>query len=461
MPINKQQSSILTEQELQLLASQFAKPQNFNFAVYSYHLPLEFDNYHVYQTDTIEELILMLSASSRGSALVLPDSIESHPFLDKLLELLKFRADIQIFWVGQMPSMELDIPAFEYCFYLAHLLHNLNSWRQHVEYMFSQWLQEYRVAFITENRLANNKQQSVFASIGLQQVEYFDASSSTSAINNMQLLIIDLSVDGLPFVDLLNHLASREAFPILILFGELPANLCRSAYNLAQNKGFSILACLSSAPDKKKWQHLLHSLYSKVYLKHWITPSPVKKMAYGIYNIESQNLDGYFCLYGISKKQIAQLAEREKVQKIISVHSLLDWFPRGIRSEIREQLADELNCEFKQVGIYIEEPGKIRTTSVLYATLLIAGLSHFRIYWLVGNETQLSTDILKNFPISDIILSEKISHHLLGEPSDELLHFIKQAKQQKIRLGATLQQNQAADDAMALYGIEFIVNQQE
>ena len=457
MPIDKQQSSILTEQELQLLASQFAKPQNFNFAVYSYHIPLEFDNYLVYQADTIEELLLMLSASSRGSALVLPDSIESHPLLEKLLELLKFRADIQIFWVGQMPSMELDIPPFEYCFYLAHLLHNLNHWRQHVEYIFNQWLQEYRVAFITENRLATNKQQSIFASIGLQQVEYFDASSSPSAIDNKQLLIIDLTVDGLHFVDLLNHLARREVFPILIFFGELPANLCRSAYNLAQNKGFSILACLSSAPDKKKWQRLLHSLYSKIYLQHWITPSPVKKMAFDIYNIESQNRDGYFCLYGISKNQIAQLSERKKVRKIISVQSLFDWFPRGIRREMRGELARELNCEFKRIGIYIKEPAKIRTTSLLYANLLMAGLARLRVYWVIDDETQLSSDILKNFPISDIILSQTISHQLLGEPSEELLHFIKQARKQKICLGVTLQQNQAANDAMALYGIEFII----
>ena len=454
MPIDKQQSSILTEQELQLLVAQSVKPQNFNFAVYSYHLPLKFDNCFVYQAGTLEQLLLMLSASSRGSALVLPDSIESHPLLDKLLEFLKFRADIQIFWVGQMPSMALDIPAFEYCFYLAHLLHNLDNWRQRAEYMFNQWLQQYRVAFITENQLLKPELEHT----GLQHIEYFTASSCASDITSKQLLIIDLTVDELAFVELLNKLAARKTFPILILFGELPANLCRSAYHLAQNKGFSILACLPSVPDEKKWQRLLHSLYSKVYLKHWITP-PTKKMVYSIYNIENQALDSYFCLYGICQKQVAQLDKHRKVRKIISAHSLLDWFPDGMQRKIRNELATELNCEFKQIAIYIEEPEKIRTTSDLYAALVMAGLSRLQIYWLIDNETQLSSDVLKNFPISDIILSQKVSNSLLGEPSDELLHFLKQAKQQKIRLTATLQQNQAANEAMSLYGIEFILNQ--
>ena len=456
MPVDKQQSSILTEQELQLLALQSVKPQSFNFAVYSYHLPLKFDNCFVYQVDALEQLLLMLSASSRGSALVLPDSVESHPLLKKLLEFLKFRADIRIFWVGQMPSMALDIAAFEYCFYLPHLLHNLNSWRQRSEYIFSQWLQEYRVAVITEERSIKSELNNT----GLQHVEYFNAASRAADIVNKQLLIIDLTADGLSFVELLNNLASRQPFPILILFGKLPANLCRAAYNLAQNKGFSILACLSSAPDAQTWQRLLHSLYSKVYLKHWITTPAIKKMAYRIYNIESQKLDSYFCLDGISKKQIAQLNKQAQVRKIISAKSLLDWFSDGMQCEINSKLAGELNCEFKQIAVYIEEPDKIRITSELYATLLMAGLSSLRIYWLINNEAQLSSDVLKNFPISDIILSQKISHNLLGEPSDELLHFLKLAKQQKIRLGAALQKNQAANDAMSLYGIEFIIDQQ-
>ncbi|MCW8995460.1 MAG: hypothetical protein OQK77_06570, partial [Psychromonas sp.] len=86
------------------------------------------------------------------------------------------------------------------------------------------------------------------------------------------------------------------------------------------------------------------------------------------------------------------------------------------------------------------------------------GLSRLRVYWLIDSERELSIDVLKNAPISDIIFSEKISYHLLSEPDNELLYFIKQAKQQKIRMGATLQQNEIAGEALSLYGIEFIIN---
>ncbi len=461
MPIIKQQSSILTDQELQLLASQSTQQQNSNFAVYSYHISLKLDNCFVYLSDTLEQLILMVSASPRGSALVLPDSIESAPFLDKLIELLNLREDIQIFWVGKMPSMEVELPSFEYCFNQASLLHNLNSWQQRVKYIFSQWLKQYRVAFITENPLQKSSHQSELERIGLQHVDYFDGKSVLTDISDKQLLIIDLTVNELRFVDILNNLASREQFPILILFGELPANICRAAYKLAQNSGFSILASLPSLPDEQQWHRLLVSLFSKVYLKHWIKEVPAKKWAYGVYNLENQNLDSYFCVHGMSKKQIAELPERKQVRKIISSHSLEDWFPDGIRRELRSELAKDLNCGFKQMDICIEDPDQIQTTSILFAALVMARLSRFRIYWFVENENQLSTDVLKNFPISHLILSETISHRLLGSPSDELLDFIEQAKQQEISLGATLQQNQATNYAMSLYGIEFVLNQQD
>jgi hypothetical protein len=334
------------------------------------------------------------------------------------------------------------------------LLHSLNNWQQHVEYIFNDWLQQYRVACITENKTNNDK---MLSNIGLQKINYFDESITAAEINNEQLLIIDLTVNHLCLVNLLDNLAASKKLPILILFGELPENLCQTAYNLSKNKGFSILTCLSFTPDEKQWQRLLHTLYAKIYLDNWIPPS-ITKMSYAIYNIEQQQLDSYFCLYGITKKQIATLNKQQKIAKVISAKSLLDWLPVGIQSAAYNKLASELNCEFKQIGIYIEEPEKIKTTSKLYATLLMAGLSRLRIYWLIDNETQLSNDIIKNFPISDIIFSEIISNQLLGDPSNELLNFISQAKQQKINFAATLRQNQTVNDAMSLYGIEFIRN---
>lgn len=461
MPIYHQQSSILTDPELLLLASQFSDKKHCYFAVYSFQVELELDNTFFYLSDTLDHLILILSASQRGSALILPEHVKSHALLDALLELLNFRADIQIFWIGEMPSMDIALPRFEHCQDQLDLLTKINEWQQRSDYIFKQWLQQYRIAFITDNHIKNSLHRVELKSIGVRQVEYFDASSTAYDINNKQLLVINLNVEGLRFVDLLNDLANREAFPILILFGELSANRCQAAYNLARNKGFSILACLTSAPNKKKWQNLLHTLFLKVYLKHWVTSPTIKIMAYGIYNIDEQNLESYFCLYGMSQAQIAQLSATKKVQKIINAQSLLDWFPHGIRREIRNELAKTLNSDFKQIDICIENPEQILMTSVLYSALVMAGLSGCRIYWLVHHETPLLSDTLKNFPISDILLSEELSHQLIAAPSDELLDFIKQAKQQKIRLGVTLQKNKIDDEIITLYGVEFVLNQQD
>ncbi|MCW8995459.1 MAG: hypothetical protein OQK77_06565 [Psychromonas sp.] len=455
MATSKQQSSILTEQELQLLASLSTKPQHIDFSVYSFYLPVKLENFSIYLCDFIEELLIMLSASPCGSVLILPGTIESPSQLKKLRKLLNIRKDIQTFWVGKEPDVAVKLPNLEYCPNQISLQNKINHWQQHISHLFKEWLQNYGVAFITEKPLTNNEQQAKFKKIGLQQIEYFYASVSAAAIENKQLLIIDLNVDGLRFVELLIQLANRDAFPTLILFGELPDNLCRAAYNLAENKGFSILASLPYTPDEKKWLQLLHLLFANTYLTHPPSRSPIKKLTYHIYNIDKQKIDSYLCLYGINKKQAARLRHRKK---IINLQSLLDWFPDAMNSDSRYKLAAALNCEFKQLGVWIEKPDKILTTSLLYATLLTVGLSRLPVYWLIENETQLSEDVLKNFPISDIILSENISHQLLGEPSEELLLFLTLAKQKNIRIGATLQQNQGVNDAMSLYGIEFILS---
>lgn len=454
----RQQSSILTAQELQLLTSPSGKLQQGHSAIYSYRLPLELDNCCVYLSDTLEQLILMVSASPRGSALVLPDAIDD-PLLVKLIELLKLREDIQIFWVGKMPGMELDFPAFEQCIDQAGLLESLNSWQQRMAYIFKQWLETYRVAFISAIEGQKCSAQPQLEKMGVQQIEYFDGVSEFFDFTHKQLLIIDLTVHRLRFVDILNTLAGREQFPILILFGKLPENLCRATYTLAKNSGFPILACLPTVPDEKQWQQLFLSLFSKVYLKHWIKKVAVKKWAYGVYNLQSQLLESYFCVHEMSKKQIAALPHRDKVRKIITASSLLDWFPDGLRREIRSELANDLQCAFNQIDICIEYPEQIKTTDLLFAALVMARLAHFRIYWLVHNAQQLSTDLLKNFPISDLILGEALSYQLLATPSEELLYFLEEAKKQGIRLGATLQQNQATNYALSLYGIEFVLNQ--
>lgn len=460
MPLIKRKSSILTAQELQFLASPSAKPQGIEFAVYSYKISITLDNCSLFNSDTLEQLLLMLSASPRGSAVILTEHCKSEAAFIKFLDLLKLRADIKIFWLGQMPGMDVELPAFEYCCNQEDLRQNIYNWQKSVIYIFQQWLTQYRIAFMTEKTVQQNTQHEQLEKIGAQNINYFDAQTSLDKIGNRQLLIIDLTLDGLRFVDTLNNLASREKFPILILFGKLPENICNAAYTLAKNTGFSILASLACIPDEKQWYRLLHSLFCKVYLKHWINKDPVKTGTYGIYDIDNHKLNSYFCLYGMTKKQIAALPEQQDVRKIISAHSLLNWFPDSIRHEIRSELAKDLNCTFQQIDICIENPEKIQTTSVLFAALVMASLSHFKIYWQVENERQFSSDILKNFPISDLLLSEKISHQLLTTPSEKLLDFIEQAKQQKIRLGVTLQQNKATSTAMALYGIEFVLNQQ-
>ncbi|WP_019615144.1 hypothetical protein [Psychromonas ossibalaenae] len=460
MPIIKQQGSILTEQELAFLATQSVQKKNNNVAVYSFQLTLEFDNYSVYPSENLEELILMITASPRGIALILPDHIESEPLLDKLLKLLKIRADIHVFWVGRMPSMDIDLSTFEYCSSLKQLTVNLDRWQLHVAHIFKQWLEMYRVAFIADNPIQKKKHQAAFSEIGLQHVEYFDNKNAQKKINNQQLLIIDLTVNELHLIDILTQLSARNEFPIVLLFGKLPANVCRAAYQLTKNYGFTILASLTCVPDQKQWSQLLESLFSKVYLKHWINEEPVKTGAYGLYNLERQTLNSYFCLFGMSKNQIAALPEKQDSRKIISARSLQDWFPDGIKRDLKNELAAGLNTSLEEIDLCIEYPEKIQTSSVFFASLVMARLSSIRIYWLVHDETQLSIDVLNNFPVSDLILSEKLSHQLLGNPSDELLGFIDQAKKQEVSLCATLQQNQTTKDAMSMYGIEFVLDKQ-
>lgn len=459
MPNIIQQSSILNEQELALLVSQSLGENSNKFSVFSYKTALKNNHYDISVVYTLDQLILLLSASPRGSAVILPDYCESDSLIEKLIKLLQVRQDIQILWLGKMPSMDFELPIFIHCKNNDALFEELNNYSKRIEYVFEQWLQRYRVAFITDADHKCNESLIDFKNIGLKQTTYFDGKHAHNRITNKQLLIIDMTVNELRFVEMLKKMANYNRLPIIIMFGNISENLSRATYQVASNLGFSILASLSSVPNFQQWKQLLMTLFADVYLQHWINKEPIKTGAYGIYNLTNQSLEGYFCLYGMNQNEIATLHKQQQVRKVISIESIEDWFPDGIKRESRNILADELNCDISQVDLYIDNPDSIEMTSTIFSVLVMARLSHLKIYWLVESEAHLSIDVLKNFPISDLILSESISYHLLSNPSEELLEFIEQAKIQGIRLGATLQQNEATTSAMSLYGVEFVLNQ--
>ena len=458
MPIINQQSSILSEQELQLLSSHENQHNHTAFIVYSYQYKISLAGCKLILSHTIESLNLMLTAAPRGVAVILPREIESEPDFHQLVTLLTRRADICIFWLGQLPSMETNLLAFTHCINKSDLITNVTSWQNYVNLTFNDWLKKYPVVFITENEGKKIAHQNALSSIGLQQVKYLNVASALTDINEEKLLIIDLNNDELRLIELLNNLSQKQSFPIIIIYGQLPANVCRATYTLIENHGFSILASLKAIPDEGQWNKLFLSLFSKVYLKHWVVEDKMKMGAYPLYDLETQEISSYFCLYGMTKMQIASLEKPNNMRHIINVRSVKDWFPEGIKREMRGQLATDLNCDIYNIDLCIEHPEKILRTSLIFSTLVMASLSKARIYWLVENENDLFSDILKNFPISDIILSEKLSHQLLTEPTETVLEFLQQAQRQQIKIIASLQHTRTTSEALALYGIELVLN---
>ncbi|WP_022940052.1 hypothetical protein [Psychromonas hadalis] len=460
MPIIKQQSSILTEQELQLLASDSTSKVSNAFTLYSYQYQVELPHCQLRLSYTLEQLILMLSASPRGVAVILPNSIESEPTLDKLINLLNQRSDIRVFWLGQLPSMETNLTVFIHCRDETDLKNNITYWQNYRTRTFNHWLKQYRVAFIIENEQKKKQHHTDFINIGLGNIDYFTAQSALTDIKNKQLLIIDINTIELPLIDILKRLANDDQFPIVIIYGQLPANVCRATYTLIENNGFPIFASLTSVPDKAYWRKIFSSLFSKVYLKHWVNEETIKTGAYKLFNLQTDSVISYFCLYGMTKKQIAALIKVPNMRHIINARSLQDWFPDGIKRDIREQLARDLNCELHHVDICIEYPEEIQRTSLFFSAMVMARLANRKIYWLIENENNLLSDILKNFPVSDVILSEQLSHQLLADPSDTLLTFIEQAQTEQVNIVATLQQNRSTLEALSLYGIETVLNKQ-
>lgn len=459
MPIIKQQSSILSEQELQLLASHSTEAQNSNFKIYSYQCKIQLPHYPLHLSDSIEQLILMLSASPRGNAVILPDSIELEPAFNKLLAVLARRADISVFWLGKLPSMETNLSVFVHCIDEQRLQHNVMAWKNYLTHTFSEWLAQYPVAFITEHESKKQRHKKDLSAMGLTHTEFLNAQSALTKLADHKLLIIDLDTPQLRLIDLLNNLANNDKFPIVIIYSELPNNVCRATHTIIENHGFPILASLSVIPDKVKWGKLFSSLFAKVYLKHWVNEEAAKTGAYKVFHLETQSVSSYFCLYGMTKQQIATLP-KHNIRHIINAQSIQDWFPDGVKRDIRTQLAEDLNCGLYEIDICIESPERIQRTSVFFSALVMARLSTTKIYWSVEEENNLLTDNLKNFPISDVILSEALSHQLLTEPSEVLLEFIEQARIQQVNVIANLQQNRSTNEALSLYGIESVLDKQ-
>lgn len=460
MQVIKHQSSILSDQELQLLVSDLNENQQTNYKIYSYRYHGSLTNCQLLLSDSIEQLILMLSASPRGSAVLLPENVESEVLLNKLLALLFIRADIYVFWLGKLPSMETNLTDFIHCQDESLLKHNITLWQNYIQRSHREWLAHYSVAFITESEKNKTHHQQVLSTIGLEHVDFYNAQTALTKITTQKLLIIDIDVFELRIVDILKRLSNQEKFPIVIIYGQQPDNVCRASYAMIESLGFPILASLSSIPNDAQWHKLFSSLFAKVYLKLWVHEEHLITGAYPIYALETQSIVSYFCMYGMTQKQIFSLTKTNSIRHIINLKSLKDWFPDGIKKEVRTQLAQALNCDKYHIDICVQEPENIQMNSVIFATLVLARLSKARIYWFIENERNLSADIIKNYPISDIILSESISHMLLTEPSKSLLDFLEQAQQQQVNLIATLQPNKSSCDALALYGIEYVLNKQ-
>jgi len=460
MPIINQQSSILSEQELQLLASCSTESQRTIFTVYSYQYRVAVAECRLSLSSSIEQLILMLSASPHGVAVLLVDGIEHEPALGKLVSLLTHRADIRVFWLGQLPSMETNLPVFIHCVDESRLQINMLKWKNYITHTFAEWLSYYPVAFITENEDKKKGHQKDLSSIGLKNVKYFTAHSALTKLSEQKLLIIDIDTFGLRLIDVLTHLVHNEQFPIIIIYGQLPDNVCRAIYTLIETKGFSILASLNAIPNQMQWKKLFSSLFSKVYLKLWINEDRVKTGAYPIYDLTTESVTSYFCSHGMAKKQIASLAKSQVIRRIVNAQSLQDWFSEGIKREMREKLANDLGCHPYSIDICIEHPENIQPTSMLFSLLVMARLSRAKIYWIIETEHNLLTDMLKNFPISNIILSESLSHILITAPSNTLLYFLEQAHTQEVEITATLQPTQSSTEALMLYGIQSVLNKQ-
>jgi hypothetical protein len=161
----------------------------------------------------------------------------------------------------------------------------------------------------------------------------------------------------------------------------------------------------------------------------------------------------------MTKQQIAALPKKNKIRHIIHEKSLNDWFPDGIKREMNFQLAKDLHCKPYDLDICIEYPESILRTSAFFSGLVMARLAKTKVYWWITNENHLLADILKTYPISDVILSDALSDQLVTEPTEALLEFIEQAQLQEVNIIASLAPSNRSRDMLALYGIESVLSQ--
>lgn len=467
MPMMEKQSSILSEQELLLLASNSEQANKNKFRVYSYQQAVDIAHCELHLADSIEQLILMLRVSPLGIAVILPSYIESEllpaskQLFEELIALLAHRADIRVFWLGEIPSMDNNLSIFVHCHDVCCLDTKIGQWRDFLVQLFSGWLSNYSIAFITENEAAKKQHQVDLSAIGLKNISYFDATTSLTDIGQQQLLIIDLEVPFLHLIDILKKLHNDEWFPIIVIYGRLPANVCNAAYTFIENSGFPILASLGDIPDKAQWETLFSSLFDKVYRKNWAGEEAPKADAdaHKIYDLATQSVSSYFYLHGMCKKQLNSLSSAEEMRHIIHLDSIKDWFPDGAKRDLRLKIATEIGCAPYKLDVCIESPEKISRTSSYFSGLLMVRLEQTKVYWRVEKENNLLINILKTYPISDVILCDSLSHQLITEPSQILLDFIEQARLEQVNVIATLQPSTHTRESLALYGIESVLGQ--
>ncbi|RJG40262.1 hypothetical protein [Motilimonas pumila] len=452
---HSQQSSILSEQELALLTAD-PKPKDLNFAVYSYCPDLALQHITSHDYYDLATLLPALATSPRGIAVILSDRVSQQPLTDDLLQLLQKRKDINLFWYGEMPDMNLDIPAFTYCQSLASLENQLQAWQTRRQQIYQQWLARYPVTLVDHHDVANKQQ--LLTQCGVQTLTLTRASLPESTTEGAQLIIINLDLPDLRLIDLLTALSHQDQRPLFLLYGQISENLSRAVYAMVESYSFPVLACLTSVPDKRQWQKLFITLFSRLYLKHWLGQHSKMEGAFPVHRLSDKAMQSYLCMPSMSIEEIAALPSHQALHKILFIDSLYDWFPEGIKRVHRQQLAQTLNCSPDHIDILFNDTSKARPGNILFALLVMTRLAGSKVYWLVEREQDLSVDLLKGLPVSDILLSSPLSQLLLSKPTEELLSFIELAKDLNIRLGATLSKNQSATYGLHMYGIEFILD---
>ena len=450
-----QHSSILSEEELDLLSGVEEPQHNAIFPLHSFGKIDPFIDFECKTIQCVEELSLLLSASPLGSGVILTEPIQHSAHIDALLTLLKQRPDIHVFWFGELPSMDVELCFFVYCKDLSHLKAQIEHWKESNISMYSTWLSNYRVGIISEFEFT----EKPVPLNELNDIKIYNAQQATSDIKNLQLLIIDLNTPSLRLIEILKRLIESDEVPFLLLYGDIQSNLTHAIHTLVNTLGFSILVCLSHTPTASQYKHILVALFSKIYLKHCINNQTDTIAAQAIYPLGSNNVESIFCPYGMNQKQITKVNCAYQTRKIVHVQSVFDWFPDRIKQAEAPKLAVSVGCAPNSIDFYITQPQNISKNSASFTLLVMARLNNTRVYWLVEGEQDFSFDMLMFLPISDLIITKDLADQLLVQPSENLLNFLAEAKQQNIRLGAVMEHNNASISALSLYGIDFLLGQ--